>query len=91
VRFRYPQAWDVEPTGPGGTEEQNFLFAEGACTGRLSGRFRGANHPRRRADYSYAMNFQGFIETDDGATVIFDYQGYGRARQTSCRNSAGRR
>jgi hypothetical protein len=40
VRFRYPEAWDVEITGPGGVEEQDFLFAEGACTGALSGRFR---------------------------------------------------
>ena len=39
VRFRYPEAWDADLTGPGGTEEFNFLFAEGHCTGRLSGRF----------------------------------------------------
>jgi len=89
VRFRYPKAWDAELSGPGGTEQQNFLFAEGTCTGRLSGRFRGANHPRRRADHSFAMDFQGFIETDDGATVIFDYQGYGRAYPIGRRQVVG--
>jgi hypothetical protein len=89
VRFRYPEAWDVEITGPGGAEEENFLFAEGACTGRLSGRFRGANHPRRRADHTFAMDFQGFIETEDGATVIFDYKGYGRSYPKGRRQVVG--
>lgn len=89
VRFRYPQAWDVEINGPGGVEEQNFLFAEGACKGRLSGKFRGANHPRRRTDHAYEMDFQGFIETEDGATVIFDYKGYGRAYPKGRRQVVG--
>jgi hypothetical protein len=89
VRFRYPEAWDVELTGPGGTEEQNFLFAEGACTGKLTGRFRGANHPRRRVDHSYSMDIQGIIETEDGATVFFDYKGYGRAYPKGRRQVVG--
>jgi hypothetical protein len=89
VRFRYPEAWDVELSGPGGSEQQNFLFAEGACTGKISGRFRGANHPRRRTDHTYTMNFQGIIETPDGATVIFDYQGYGRAYPKGRRQVVG--
>jgi hypothetical protein len=45
----------------------------------VSGRFRGANHPRRRTDLTYLPDFQGVIETDDGATITFDYRGYGRA------------
>ena len=89
VRFRYPDAWDVEITGPGGVEEQNFLFAEGLCTGRIAGRFRGANHPRRRTDHTFEMDFQGFIETEDGATVIFDYQGYGRSYPKGRRQVVG--
>ena len=89
VRFRYPDAWDVEITGPGGVEEQNFLFAEGVCTGRIAGRFRGANHPRRRTDHTFEMDFQGFIETEDGASVIFDYKGYGRSYPKGRRQVVG--
>jgi hypothetical protein len=47
--------------------------------GRISGRFRGANHPYRRGDGTFQPDFQGVIETDDGAEVLFDYRGYGRA------------
>jgi hypothetical protein len=35
------------------------------------------------------MDFQGFIETDDGATVIFDYKGYGRAYPKGRRQVVG--
>jgi hypothetical protein len=45
----------------------------------VAGRFRGANHPHRRTDLVYLPDFQGVIETDDGATLMFDFQGYGRA------------
>lgn len=79
VRFRYPHAWGVELQGPAGTEELHFLLAEGTSTGEVAGRFRGANHPRRRTDHTFAMDLQGCIETGDGALVMFDYQGYGRA------------
>jgi hypothetical protein len=79
VRFRYPSDWEVAITGKAGREEQLFFFAEGTCTGALSGRFRGANHPRRRTDMTFTPDFQGVIETEDGALVMFDYQGYGRA------------
>lgn len=79
VRFRYPEDWDVELAGPGGTEEQHFYIAEGTCSGVLTGRFRGANHPRRRTDRTFTPDFQGVIETEDGAVIMFDYRGYGRA------------
>ena len=79
VRFRYPADWSVELNGPAGKEEQSFFIAEGTCTGKLAGRFRGANHPRRRTDLTFVTDFQGVIETEDGATVVFDYQGFGRA------------
>jgi hypothetical protein len=54
-------------------------LAEGRCKGRISGQFRGANHPHRRSDGTFLPNFQGVIETDDGPEVLFDYRGYGRA------------
>jgi hypothetical protein len=76
VRFTYPEGWAVEL--PGGAS-QHFYIAEGVCTGRISGRFRGANHPQRRADGTFQPDFQGVILTEDGATIYFDSRGYGRA------------
>ena len=89
LRFHYPQGWDVELTGPGGTEEHHYYFAEGRCTGAITGRFRAGNHPRRRTDRTFTMNMQGFIETDDGATIMVDYQGYGRAYPVGKRQVVG--
>ena len=65
--------------GPDSNEAKVFFLAEGRCEGRISGRFRGANHPYRCGDGTFMPNFQGVIETDDGAEVLFDYRGYGRA------------
>jgi hypothetical protein len=79
VTFHYPEAWFVELEGERGIESEHFFIAEGRAEGRVAGRFRGANHPHRRTDLTYLPNFQGVIETDDGATVMFDYRGYGRA------------
>ena len=89
VRFRYPNDWAVELTGSAGKEEQHFFFAEGTCTGTLTGRFRAANHPRRRTDLTFVPDIQGVIETDDGALVYIDYQGYGRAYPKGRRQIVG--
>jgi hypothetical protein len=35
------------------------------------------------------MDLQGFIETEDGAQVFFDYQGYGRAYPKGRRQVVG--
>ena len=75
VEFSYPEHYDV-----GGPDVGGVFLAEGRCEGTLSGRFRGLNHPRLRTDDVYLPNFQGVIETDDGAKIAFDYRGYGRAR-----------
>ena len=87
--FAYPEAWYVELEGEQGTESQHFFIAEGRCEGRIAGRFRGANHPRRRTDLTYLPDFQGVIETDDGATLMFDYRGYGRAYPEERRQVVG--
>jgi hypothetical protein len=79
VRFTYPDAWGADLVGPDSAEGQFFFLAEGRCEGRINGRFLGANHPHRRSDGTFLPNFQGVIETDDGAEVLFDYRGYGRA------------
>jgi hypothetical protein len=79
MRFTYPHGWSVDLSGDHGTEAQHFFFAEGHCTGRISGRLHGANFPRSRADGTFLPHFQGVIETDDGASILFDMRGYGRA------------
>lgn len=79
AEFVYPAAWSVELAGEHGTEWRDFYVAEGICRGRLEGRMRGANHPRRRTDGTYCPDFQGVIETVDGANILFDWRGYGRS------------
>ncbi len=79
IRFTYPDGWEVVLNGEMGTESQDFYLAEGRCEGRIAGRFRAANAPRRRTDKTYVPNFYGVIETDDGATIFIEYHGYGRA------------
>ena len=79
VRFTYSGGWGADLSSPDNPEGQFFFSAEGRCEGRISGRFRGANHPYRRGDGTFLPDFQGVIETDDGAEVLFDYRGYGRA------------
>ena len=79
VEFVYPEGWSIELAGEHGSEWQDFYLAEGTCAGRVAGRMRGANHPRRRTDGTYCPDFQGVIETADGAEVMFDWRGYGRA------------
>jgi hypothetical protein len=89
VTFRYPEAWFVELESDRGVESEHFFIAEGRCEGRIAGRFRGANHPRRRTDRTYVPDFQGVIETDDGADVMFDLHGYGRAYPEERRQVVG--
>ena len=79
VEFTYPEGWSIELAAEHGTQWQDFYLAEGMCAGRIAGRMRGANHPRRRTDGTFGPDFQGVIETTDGAEIFFDWRGYGRA------------
>jgi hypothetical protein len=79
VRFTYPQGWELVLSSASSPEGQHFYLAAGTCEGRIQGKFRGANHPRRRGDGTFEPDFQGVIETTDGAVIFFDYGGYGRA------------
>lgn len=76
ARFVYPEQKAVALDG--GLEQYLFV-AEGRCEGGITGRLRGANHPQRRPDGTFCPDFQGVIETDDGATIYFDWRGYGRS------------
>jgi hypothetical protein len=79
VRVTFTRIWGAGLAGEDSPEGQFFGIGDGRCEGRISGRFRGANHPYRRGDRTFLPDLQGVIETDDGAEVLFDYRGYGRA------------
>jgi hypothetical protein len=68
-------AWSVEVAADAGIEGRSFLLAEGRSTGRLSARYRAANFPRKRTDAALVPEFRGVLETDDGAVILFEWQG----------------
>jgi len=88
VRFTYPESWSV---GLDGGWQQMFFIAEGRCEGSVTGRFRGANFPRKEgAAGPFRPDFRAVIEADDGAVIMVELHGYGRAypperRQIACR------
>jgi len=87
VRFSYPESWVV---GLEGGWEQHLLLAEGRCEGSINGRFRGANFPHRRtAAGPFRPDFRAVIDTDDGATIMFEWHGYGRAYPPERRQIVG--
>lgn len=77
ARFAATDRWSVELGGADGTEAQNLLFVEGRCDGQITGALRASNFPRRRADSVLMPDFRGVVETDDGATILFAWHGYG--------------
>ena len=84
-----PESWSVELEGEAGTEGRSFFIAEGRADGRLSGRLRAANYPRRRVDGTLTPDFRGVLETDDGAAVLFTWQGYARSGSNAVRELVG--
>jgi hypothetical protein len=75
--FTTREDWSVVIDGEHGSEGQSFLIVEGRLEGRLSARLRGANYPRRRTDGTFTPDFRGALETDDGATILYAWYGYG--------------
>jgi hypothetical protein len=87
IRFTYPESWVV---GLEGGWEQHLMIAEGRCEGRITGGFRGVNFPQRRtATGPFRPDFRAVIETDDGATLMFEWHGYGRAYPAGRRQIVG--
>ena len=86
IRFTYTEQWGVSL---GGDWEQHFAVAEGRCEGQVSGRFCGANYPRRRGDGTFRPDFRAVIETDDGATIMFECHGHGRSYPPGRRQIVG--
>ena len=80
VAFTYPEGWSVELRGEHGVEWRDLYIAEGTCSGRLEPAGCAAPTTRGGAPTApYRPDFQGVIETEDGAQVMFDWRGYGRA------------
>lgn len=87
VRFAYPESWMVSLEGGW---EQHLFLADGHCEGLISGRFRGLNYPQRRtAEGPFRPDLRDVIETDDGAAVMVELQGYGRAYPLGRRQMVG--
>ncbi|HET8779798.1 MAG TPA: hypothetical protein VFM66_06970 [Agromyces sp.] len=87
LRFTYPEGWAVDLEGGW---QQHFYLAEGTCEGGLTGRFRASNAPLRRTDDGpFQPDIRGVIETDDGATIMFESHGYGRAYPVGSRQIVG--
>lgn len=89
VTFTTPESWTVTRPGTGGAEGQSFLIAEGRAVGRLSARYRAANYPRRRADGALEPSFRGVLETDDGATILFHWEGLAAMTPSGMRTLLG--
>jgi hypothetical protein len=87
--FTTPEARSAELAGPAGTEGQSFLIAEGRCEGRLPGRLRGANYPRRRTDNALLADFRGILQTAGGAAVLLAWHGYARPAAGGMRELVG--
>jgi hypothetical protein len=87
IRFTYPESWMV---GLEGGWEQHLYLAEGRCEGAIDGRFRGANFPLREGTAgAFRPNIHAVIEADDGATIMFECRGYGRAHPPGRRQVVG--
>lgn len=86
-RFTYPEGWAVDLEGGW---QQHLYLAEDSCEGTVTGRFRGANFPLRRTPGGpFCPDIKAVILTDDGATIMFESRGYGRAYPVGRRQIVG--
>jgi Protein of unknown function (DUF3237) len=89
VTFTTPESWTATREGAGGSEGQSFLIAEGRAEGRVSARYRAANFPRRRVDGALEPEFRGALEADDGATILFHWEGLATLTDSGMRQLLG--
>lgn len=67
-----------------------LFIAEGRCEGSVTGRYRGANFARKEgAAGPFRPDFRVVIETDDGAVIMVEWHGYGRAYPSERRQIVG--
>jgi hypothetical protein len=77
--FRYPDGGrGTVLEGEAGSEGHYFFVAEGTVEGRVTGSLQAANHPRSRVDKNALPDIQGAIVTEDGATIVFSWNGFAR-------------
>jgi hypothetical protein len=87
IRFTYSEGWAVDLDGGW---KQMFFLAEGHCEGWVTGRFRGSNFPRKQgATGPFRPDFRAVIEADDGAVIMVEWHGFGRAYPAERRQIAG--
>lgn len=89
VTFTTPESWSVKREGMSGSEGRSSLIAEGRAEGRLSARYRAANFPRGRVDGALEPEFRGVLETDDGATILFHWEGLATLTDSGMRRLLG--
>jgi hypothetical protein len=83
VRFSYPESWAA---GLDGGWQQMFFLAGGRCEGLVAGRFRG---PGLAREEGAAGPFRPVIEAGDGAVIMVEWHGYGRACPPERRQAVG--
>jgi hypothetical protein len=87
VRFTYPESWAV---GLDGGWQQMLSIADGHCEGTIAGRFRGVNFPLKQgAGGPFRPDFRAVIEANDGAVIMVEMHGYGRAYPPGRRQIVG--
>src|SRR5438477_10635615 len=75
---------------PGRRLAAAVFIAEGRCEGSITGPFRGANFPRKEgAAGPFRPDFRAVIEADDGAVIMVEWHGYGRAYPPGRRQIVG--
>jgi hypothetical protein len=89
VTFTTPESWSVTREGADGSEGQSFLIAEGRAERGPQARYRAANFPRRRVDGALEPSFRGVLETDDGASILFHWDGLARLTSSGMRQLLG--
>jgi len=77
LTFRYERSWTIRL----GDDVHQLLRGEGRCEGVINGRFAGQNRARRNADRPFEPDYQGVIETDDGAAILWHLSGFGRPEE----------
>jgi hypothetical protein len=73
LSFRYDESATVRRADA----VDQLLAGRGRCEGRVSGDFHGTNRARRRGPGPFEPDYHGVIATDDGATILWDLNGYG--------------
>lgn len=89
ARLETSERWSVQLGGPHGSERQSLLFAHGRSEGQVAATLRAVNFPRQRADETLLPDFRGVLETDDGATILFTWHGFGTTADDGVRRLVG--